>query len=140
MPQFIVCIRYGSAVHCKRKFGAVRASECSTFGPTGLTIRSSIFAKFLLTSVLLISVALATADFLLSRSTAQRERALAQQQMADSLRLLAPAFLSNSPKDRQKWAQDIDAAVHARLTIIDQTGVVLADSRHDPETMENHLQ
>ncbi len=103
-----------------------------------MTVRSSIFGKLLLTSVLLIGVALASADFLLTRYTAQRERSLVQQRMAQSLRLIAPALVSNPPRSLQKWAENIDAASDSRVTVIDSSGVVVADSRHDPETMENH--
>ena len=58
--------------------------------------------------------------------------------MAQSLRLLASEFVSNPPKDVQLWANHIDEILRARVTLIDDNGVVLADSRNDPETMENH--
>jgi two-component system phosphate regulon sensor histidine kinase PhoR len=38
----------------------------------------------------------------------------------------------------QQWAEDTDRKLGSRVTVIDRAGVVLADSRHDPETMENH--
>jgi two-component system phosphate regulon sensor histidine kinase PhoR len=103
-----------------------------------LTVRSSIFGKLLLTSILLIGVTLASADFLLTRYTAERERTLVRQHMAQSLRVIAPILVSTPPKSLQKWAEDTDAALDSRVTVIDSSGVVLADSRHDPETMENH--
>jgi two-component system, OmpR family, phosphate regulon sensor histidine kinase PhoR len=103
-----------------------------------LIVRGSIFRKFLLTSVALIAVALGIANILLTRYTAERERALAQQEMAQSLRLLSSEFVSNPPKDVQLWANHTDEILRSRVTLIDGRGVVLADSRHDPETMENH--
>lgn len=103
-----------------------------------MTIRSSIFGKLLLTSALLIGVTLASAYFLLTRYVAERERSLVQQQMAQSLRIIAPTLAANPPQNLQKWAEDTDAAVNARVTLIDSSGVVVADSRHDPETMQNH--
>jgi two-component system, OmpR family, phosphate regulon sensor histidine kinase PhoR len=105
-----------------------------------VTVRTTIFRKLLLTSILLICVTLASADFLLTRYTAERERALVQQQMAQSLRVIALALTANPPKNLQQWASDTDAAIASRVTLIDSSGVVLADSRHDPETMENHSQ
>jgi two-component system, OmpR family, phosphate regulon sensor histidine kinase PhoR len=105
-----------------------------------VTVRTTIFRKLLLTSILLICVTLASADFLLTRYTAERERALVQQQMAHSLRVIALAVTANPPKNLQQWAGDTDAALASRVTLIDRSGVVLADSRHDPETMENHSQ
>jgi two-component system, OmpR family, phosphate regulon sensor histidine kinase PhoR len=103
-----------------------------------LIIRSAIFRKLLLAAALLIAVTLTTAGVLLTRYTADRERALAQQQMAQSLGLLAPALTSLAAQNMQQWAEDADAKLGSRVTVIDSSGVVLADSRHDPETMENH--
>lgn len=103
-----------------------------------MIIRSAIFRKLLLAAALLIAVTLTTAGVLLTRYTADRERALAQQQMAQSLGLLAPALTSLAAQNMQQWAEDADAKLGSRVTVIDSSGVVLADSRHDPETMENH--
>ena len=108
-----------------------------------LIVRSPLFRKLLFAAALLIAVALGTADVLLTRYTAERERSLAQRELADSLRLIAPelpaAALSNlQPSHVQQWAEDSDRKLRARVTVIDSGGVVLADSRHDPETMENH--
>jgi two-component system phosphate regulon sensor histidine kinase PhoR len=103
-----------------------------------LTVRSPIFRKLLLASVLLIGIALGSADFLLTRYTAERERTLVQQRMEQSVRVIAPTLAAVPPGRLQKWAEDADAQLGARVTIIDSGGVVLADSRHDPETMENH--
>jgi two-component system phosphate regulon sensor histidine kinase PhoR len=100
-----------------------------------LTVRSTVFRKLLFAAALLIAVALGTADFLLTRYTAERERSLAQRDLAQYMRLIAPTVNS---LDLQKWAQDSDGKLRARVTVIDNAGVVLADSRHDPETMENH--
>lgn len=103
-----------------------------------MIFRGSIFRKFLLTSVALIAVALGIANLLLTRYTSERERFLVQQQMAQSLRLLSSEFVSNPPKNLQLWANRTDEILRSRVTVIDSDGVVLADSRHDPETMENH--
>jgi two-component system phosphate regulon sensor histidine kinase PhoR len=103
-----------------------------------LAIRTSIFRKLLLTSILLILVTLASADFWLTRYTEARERSLVQQQMAEELSILAPALTAHPPGNLETWAGEIDSRLHARVTVIDHAGVVMADSRHDPETMENH--
>ncbi|MGA7239731.1 MAG: ATP-binding protein [Bryobacteraceae bacterium] len=105
-----------------------------------MIFRGSIFRKFLLTSVALIAVALGIANLLLTRYTSERERFLVQQQMAQSLRLLSSEFVSNPPRDLQLWANHTDEILRSRVTVIDSAGIVLADSRHDPETMENHRQ
>jgi len=103
-----------------------------------MTVRRPIFGKLLLTSILLIGVSLAGADLLLTRYTADRERSLVEQQMAQSLRILVPELTAGLPANLQKWAEDTDKRLNARVTVIDHNGAVLADSRHDPETMENH--
>ncbi len=103
-----------------------------------MAVRSLIFRKLLLTSVLLVGVTLVSADFWLTRYTAERERSLVQDQMARSVRFLAPTLIANPPVSLQKWAEDTDTALGARVTVIDSSGVVLAESRHDPESMENH--
>jgi two-component system phosphate regulon sensor histidine kinase PhoR len=103
-----------------------------------LIVRGSIFLKLLLASVALIAAALGAADFLLTRYVAERERFLVQRQMAQSARLLNAELVSKPAQDLQLWANRSDKALQARVTIIDNGGKVLADSRHDPETMENH--
>lgn len=103
-----------------------------------MTIGSPIFRKLLLGAALLIAVTLASAAFLLTSYTAGRERSVAGQHLAQLLRLTAPALMSVAPQNLQQWAEDSDAKLGARVTVIDSAGVVLADSRHDPETMENH--
>jgi len=103
-----------------------------------LTVRSPIFRKLLLAAALLIGVTLASADFVLTRYTAERERSRVQREMAQSLRFIAPLLASVPPQNLQKWAEDADPKLGSRVTAIDSSGIVLADSRHDPETMENH--
>jgi len=101
-------------------------------------VRSPIFRKLLLASVLLIGSTLGSADLLLTRYTAARERSLVQQQMVRSMRVIAPTVVSVAPQNLRKWAEDADSKLGSRVTVIDSGGAVLADSRHDPETMENH--
>ena len=89
-------------------------------------------------SACLIAVTLTAAGLLLTRYTASRETSLARQQLAQAARLIAPALSSTGGQSLQQWAEDVDRKLGSRVTLIDSAGVVLADSRHDPETMENH--
>jgi len=58
--------------------------------------------------------------------------------MARSARFIVPALITHPPENLQKWADEADSELGSRVTLIDNAGVVMADSRHDPETMENH--
>ena len=42
------------------------------------------------------------------------------------------------PQDLQHFIQEIGQAANARITLIDKTGKVLADSEAEPATLENH--
>ncbi len=101
-------------------------------------MRSPIFRKLLLGAVLLIFVALGSADFLLTRYAGERERAVARRELGLVCRILAPGLPAREPRQFQSWAEAADGRTGYRVTLIDGNGVVLADSRHDPETMENH--
>ncbi|MGO9261317.1 MAG: ATP-binding protein [Bryobacteraceae bacterium] len=103
-----------------------------------MTLRSRIFRKLLLTALLLILVTLGSADFLLTRYTAGRELKHAEQDMEQAVQILAPALAAVEAGVLGEWARQMDERSRSRVTIIDRQGVVLADSQHDPATMENH--
>jgi two-component system, OmpR family, phosphate regulon sensor histidine kinase PhoR len=103
-----------------------------------LTFRSSIFQKLLLAAALLLAVALGSADFLLTRFIAARERLSVRQEMARTAVMLARTLPAGGGQTLQSWAEAADRETGYRVTAIDGGGVVLADSRHDPESMENH--
>ena len=114
----------------------------ASFYTSPLPLNSLIFRKLLLAAVLLTLVTLGTADFLLTRYVARREQVLAGQELARAARILAPTLPVASTDARirgpQLWAETADRTAGYRVTLIDGRGIVLADSRHDPETMENH--
>lgn len=102
------------------------------------TLRSPIFRKLLLAAFLLILTALAVLDFLMTGYTAARERTHAAEQMETAARLLAPSLSELEPSALGEWARQQDARSGLRVTLIDRQGAVVADSQHDPATMENH--
>jgi two-component system, OmpR family, phosphate regulon sensor histidine kinase PhoR len=103
-----------------------------------MTLRSPIFRKLLGSAVLLIGVTLLTLDFYLTRYTAEREVESVRHQLETSARVLA-GELSGVPKaELENWAKTVGGRARARVTFISPPGIVLADSQHDPETMENH--
>ena len=103
-----------------------------------MTFRSPIFRKLLFTALLLIVVTLAGAGILLRRYTAAHELKHAEQELDGMIRVLAPLLPSVDASALGGWAARMDERTRARVTIIDRRGVVLADSEHDPATMDNH--
>jgi two-component system, OmpR family, phosphate regulon sensor histidine kinase PhoR len=86
----------------------------------------------------LATVTLVVLDFYLTRYTAQREVAQVEQRLETETRILSGELGSVSPDHLERWSQQAGALAQARVTVINPQGVVLADSQHDPETMENH--
>jgi two-component system phosphate regulon sensor histidine kinase PhoR len=105
-----------------------------------MTLRSPIFRKLLLSAFLLILVTLGGVDFLLTRYTAARELEHVEHDMETAARILASQLPVVKPPELAVWARQAQEESHSRVTIIDRAGVVLADSQHAPETMENHGQ
>jgi two-component system, OmpR family, phosphate regulon sensor histidine kinase PhoR len=103
-----------------------------------MTLRSPIFRKLLGSAVLLIGVTLLTLDFYLTRYTAEREVESVRHQLGISARILARELPDVPNADLENWAKTVGERAQARVTFISPAGIVLADSQHDPESMENH--
>jgi two-component system phosphate regulon sensor histidine kinase PhoR len=103
-----------------------------------MTLQSRIFRKLFLSAVLLITVTLVGLDFYLTRYTERREVEIVRRQLGTNARLLAGELPQGPRRRLEDWAKAGGERARARVTFISPDGVVLADSEHDPETMENH--
>ena len=106
--------------------------------PNTMIFRSPIFRKLLASAILLIAVTLLVVDLHLTSYTANREVQNVEQRLVAEARILQGEASSVPPSQLEDWARQASERAHARVTIIDPKGVALADSHHDPETMENH--
>ncbi|MBI4165647.1 MAG: PAS domain-containing protein [Acidobacteria bacterium] len=103
-----------------------------------MNLRSPIFRKLFLSATLLIAATLAVLDFYLARYMAHLQVENVEERLEAQARLLAPEAATIPHDKLEDWARKAGARARARVTFIDIRGVVLADSEHDPETMENH--
>jgi len=103
-----------------------------------MTFRSPIFRKLLASAFLLIAVSLLVADFFITRYTSRREVQSVERQLEGEARILATEVAVVEPPGLEAWAHSAAQRTNARVTVINPAGVVLADSHHDPESMENH--
>ncbi len=103
-----------------------------------MVFRSPIFRKLLASAFLLIAVTLAVLDFHLTRYTTAREEQNVEQRLVAEARILQPELAQVPREQLEDWAHQASHRADARVTIVDPKGVALADSHHDPETMENH--
>jgi len=101
-------------------------------------VRARLFWKLGLTYLALLFSVLLAVDFYFAR-VLRRDYLRAANDTLASLTNLAQARPPNLEQTDalRAWAESL-AASGARVTVIDQTGRVLADSAHDTETMENH--
>ncbi len=99
---------------------------------------SPMFRKLLLSSLLVILVTVVALDFLLTRYTADRETQHTERQLAAQARILAADVESVPAGGLAEWTRRAAARARCRVTLINPSGTVLADSEHDTSTMENH--
>jgi two-component system phosphate regulon sensor histidine kinase PhoR len=77
-------------------------------------------------------------DSYLSRYIAENQTSTMRHQLALQGEILLGELPSLAPEQMPDWTMKADARTHARITLIDPRGTVLADSQHDAESMENH--
>ena len=103
-----------------------------------MNLRSPIFRKLFFSATLLIAATLTVLDFYLARYMARHQVENVEQRLEAQARLLTAEAATISRDQLASWARAVGARAQARVTLMDSHGVVLADSDHDSETMENH--
>ena len=101
-------------------------------------LHSPLFRKLLVSAFLLITATLLGLDFFLTRYIADRETQSVQHRLTAEARILREEVPDAESAHLEAWAKDVSRRAQARITVIEPGGTVLADSEHDPETMENH--
>lgn len=100
--------------------------------------RSPLFRNLLLSAFVLIAGTLLVLDFFLTSYITKRETKSAQERLIAEVRILRGEVEGADRARVQNWAQEASERSGTRITFVDPKGMVLADSEHDPETMENH--
>jgi len=95
----------------------------------------SLFQKFFLSALLLLAFALGVLDFYLTRYTASRETSSVELRLIAEAHLVAYELANVPIAELNRAVGEAGARAQARVTVITHSGVVLADSQHDPETM-----
>jgi two-component system phosphate regulon sensor histidine kinase PhoR len=103
-----------------------------------MILRSPIFRKLLASAFVVMAATLAVLDFYLTRYAAQHEIQGVERRLEAQARILAGELRDAPPGSLEPWALEAGNRAGTRVTIIDGKGLVLGDSQHDPETMENH--
>jgi two-component system phosphate regulon sensor histidine kinase PhoR len=94
----------------------------------------------MLSFVVVIAAATIVLDYGITRAWDRSLREEITRSLVEKTRLLALRAQKIRPSEAQSLAAEFGRAAGARVTIIDRTGKVLADSEADAAQMENHAQ
>ncbi len=101
-------------------------------------MRSRIFLKLFLAALLIIAACTLTLYVLLERAWEGMLRSEIETSLREKTLMFASRVESSAPASLGEITMQAARAAGARVTVIDSTGKVLADSEADPATMENH--
>ena len=100
--------------------------------------QSPLFRKLLLSAFVLIAGTLWVLDSFLTSYVTERETQSVQYRLTAEARILRAELPDVDTASLENWAKEASARSQTRITLVDPQGAVLADSEHDPATMENH--
>lgn len=103
------------------------------------TIRSPLFRKILIGASALVLAMSGLTDLFMSRYTQQSEETAVQKSLHASALLLARELESLPLSDLSSWVRRADSLLSVRVTVVGSSGAVLAESRRESGSMENHL-
>ncbi|HEY4054703.1 MAG TPA: ATP-binding protein [Terriglobales bacterium] len=102
-------------------------------------MRKRIFLKLFLLIIAVVAVSTVALSILVRRSWEASLSAKLQRDLEDKVQMFAGrANRESGSIPFQQLADEVAAAAHARTTIIDRSGKVVADSQANGEEMENH--
>ena len=101
-------------------------------------MKSRIFLKLFVASLVLIAACMLTMNVLIHRAWEGMLRSEIERSMREKTLMLASRMASTPPEQRAQVIQQTAAEAGARATLIDASGKVLADSEADPAQMDNH--
>jgi two-component system, OmpR family, phosphate regulon sensor histidine kinase PhoR len=101
-------------------------------------VRSRIFLKLFLAALLIIATCTFTLDVLIRHSWENMLRSEIETSLRQKTQMFASRVESSPASSLSEITTQAARAANARITVIDSSGKVLADSESDPAKMENH--
>ncbi len=97
-----------------------------------------VFFKLALLTILPLAVAAFSVQYFVARITVSNLEESLEQGLREKARLAELTLDGLEPAAYQRSVKDLAERSHARVTVIDAQGTVLADSEAQPASMENH--
>ncbi|MGD0930633.1 MAG: ATP-binding protein [Candidatus Korobacteraceae bacterium] len=101
-------------------------------------MKSRIFVKLFLAALVVIAACTVSLDLLIGRTWEGMLRHEIETSLRQKTQMFAARVADASPGSLKQMTEQAAPAAGARITVIDATGRVLADSEANPDTMENH--
>jgi len=101
-------------------------------------VKSRIFVKLFLAALVVIAACTVSLDLLIGRTWENMLRREIETSLRQKTQMFAARVADASPGSLKQMTEQAAPAAGARITVIDATGKVLADSEANPDTMENH--
>lgn len=101
-------------------------------------MKSRIFVKLFLAALVVIAACTVSLDLLIGRTWENMLRREIETSLRQKTQMFAARVADASPGSLKQMTEQAAPAAGARITVIDSTGRVLADSEANPDAMENH--